>query len=43
MEPGIALQKEDRQLKEPSKLNISNSFHMWLQNATPSNLVELEI
>lgn len=38
MEQGITLQREDRQLNEPSKLNISNSFHMWLLN----NFGELE-
>jgi hypothetical protein len=43
MEPGITLQKEDRQLNEPPNLNSPNTFHMWLLDATPTNLGELEI
>lgn len=42
MEQGIALQREDRQLNDPSKLNTSNSFHMWLLNAALNNLGDLD-
>lgn len=42
MEQGITLQREDRQLNEPSELNISNSFHMWLLNTALNNSGELE-
>lgn len=42
MEQGIILQREDRQLNEPSELNISNSFHMWLLNTALNNSGELE-
>lgn len=41
-EQGITLQREDRQLNEPSELNISNSFHMWLLNTALNNFGELE-
>lgn len=42
MEQGITWQREDRQLNEPSELNISNSFHMWLLNTALNNFGELE-
>lgn len=42
MEQGITLQREDGQSNEPSELNISNGFHMWLLNTALNNFDELE-